>query len=203
MSKNFDYSSKEVSLKIEKALKSAEKIGEGHNGVVFLFKDGKTIKFFRRHSAWQDEAYILQKVKGSKFFPKIIEVGDNYIVRDYVDGIRLDKYLRTNKIDKYLARSLYEMILEFERLKFRRLDIRCKDIFYNIEEKRVKIIDPKNNYSKKVSYPRHLMKGLYKKNALDEFLMYILKFDRKKGKVWREKIDTYISTINEEFEKKE
>ena len=120
MSKNFDYSSKEVSKNIEEGLQTAKKIGEGHNGVVFLFKDGRTIKFFRRHDAWQDESYILKKVDGSKFFPKIKEIGDNYIVRDYVDGERLDKYLKDHKMDAKLAGALFDMTVEFERLKFRK-----------------------------------------------------------------------------------
>lgn len=198
MSKNFDYSSSEVSRKIEMALRDAKKIGEGHNGVVFLFKDGKTIKFFRRSGAWRDESYILKKVKGSKFFPKIIEVGDNYIVRDYVDGIRLDKYLKTHEMDDALAKSLYEMVLEFERLRFRRLDIRCKDIFYDTKKKRVRIIDPKNNYSKRVTYPRHLMKGLYKKGALDGFLVRVIEYDDNRGRYWKNKIDRYLIDMHME-----
>ncbi|MGL4760294.1 MAG: hypothetical protein ACRC6T_03060 [Sarcina sp.] len=194
MSKNFDYSSKGVSKNIEEGLQSAKKIGEGHNGVVFLFKDGKTIKFFRRHDAWQDESYILKKVDGSKFFPKIKEVGDNYIVRDYVDGERLDKYLKDHKMDSRLARALFDMTVEFERLKFRRLDIRCKDIFYNLKTGKVKIIDPKKNYSKKVSYPRHLMKGLYKKDALKIFLNFVKSVNSKKGCMWEVRIESYLKS---------
>lgn len=194
MSKNFDYSSKDVPKKIEDALKNATKLGEGHNGVVFLFENGDTIKFFRRHDAWLDESYILKKVKGSKFFPHIREVGDNYIVRDYVGGERLDKYLKSNKMDKTLAKELYAMILEFERLKFKRLDIRCKDIFYDTKTCKVMIIDPKKNYSKKVSYPRHLMKGIYKKDALKDFLEIIKSIDPKRGRHWEMKIEGYLKS---------
>ena len=192
MSKNFDYSSNEVSKELEHALRDAVKIGEGHNGVVFLFEDGKTIKFFRRPRSWQDESYILKRVNGSKFFPKVYEVGNNYIIRDYVPGVRLDKYLRKNRVDENLARQLYKMVIEFEKLKFKRLDIRCKDIFYNLETKKVMIIDPKKNYSRKLSYPRHLMKGLEKRGELDYFLKVVNKIDSKRGKYWTEKIEKYF-----------
>lgn len=192
MSKNFDYSSCDVTKKMEVALKNAEKIGEGHNGVVFLLKDGSTVKFFRKHSAWEDESYILKRVQGSKFFPDVHEVRDNYIVREYVKGIRLDKYLKNNKMDAKLAKSLYDMIIEFEKLKFKRLDIRCKDIFYDTETKKIRIIDPKNNYAKKVSYPRHLMKGIDKKGQLDYFLKKVCEFDKKRGKIWSVKIERYL-----------
>ncbi|MGL4740061.1 MAG: hypothetical protein ACRC41_04555 [Sarcina sp.] len=194
MSKNFDYSSKDVSKSVEKALRKGEKIGEGHNGVVFLLEDGNIIKFFRRHGAWLDESYILKRVKGSKFFPKIIEIGDNYIVREFVAGERLDKYLKTNSMDKALAKALFEMTKEFEKLKFKRVDIRCKDIFYNIDEKKIMIIDPKKNYDKKVSYPRHLMKGLYKKDALTTFLNFMKDFDEKKAVIWSVKIEAYLKS---------
>ena len=196
MSKNFDYSSNEVSKELEYALKEAVKIGEGHNGVVFLFKDGKTIKFFRRPRSWKDESYILKKVNGSKFFPKVYEVGNNYIIRDYVPGVRLDKYLRRNKVDEDLARELYKMVIEFERLKFKRLDIRCKDIFYNLETKKVMIIDPKKNYSRKLSYPRHLMKGLKGINVLNQFLFYVESFDEKTALEWEKKINQYYYKEN-------
>ena len=39
MSKNFDYSLKDISSNLEKSLKEAELLGEGHNGVVFLLKN--------------------------------------------------------------------------------------------------------------------------------------------------------------------
>ena len=194
MSKNFDYSSNYVTKDVEKNLRTAKKIGEGHNGVVFLFKDGRTIKFFRRRDAWKDESYILKKVEGSKYFPKIKEVGDNYIVREYVEGERLDKYLKSHQIDEKLAETLYHMISEFEKLKFRRLDIRCKDIFYNEKKGSIKIIDPKGNYSKKVSYPRHLMKGLFKRDALKTFLKVAKNIDNKKGSIWEFKIQAYLKS---------
>ena len=54
------------------------------------------------------------------------------------------------------------MILEFERLGFKRIDIRCKDIYIQ-DDYTLKIIDPKNNYKKRVSFPRHLFKGLFKR----------------------------------------
>ncbi len=69
------------------------------------------------------------------------------ILYEYVDGIRLDKYLRRGNLDEELCKELYLMILEFERLGFKRIDIRCKDIYIQ-DDYTLKIIDPKNNYKK-------------------------------------------------------
>ncbi|MFR5266050.1 hypothetical protein [Clostridium sp.] len=192
MSKNFDYSSLEVSKELEDEMKSAIKIGEGHNGIVFLLNNNRSVKFFRRHQSWIDEAYILKRVRGSRFFPRVHEIGDNYIVRDYVEGCRLDKYLKDHRMDKILAKEIYDMIDEFSRLRFKRLDIRCKDLFYNTKTCKLMVIDPKKNYIKRVSYPRHLMKGLWKRGVLEEFLDIIKDIDREKAIYWKYKINRYL-----------
>ncbi|HAT4306966.1 TPA: hypothetical protein I9080_000729 [Clostridium perfringens] len=190
MSKNFDYSLKDISSNLEKSLKEAELLGEGHNGVVFLLKNNKAIKIFRRMSVWKDESSILKRVRKSRFFPRIYEAKQGYIIREYVDGVRLDKYLRRGNLDEELCKELYLMILEFERLGFKRIDIRCKDIYIQ-DDYTLKIIDPKNNYRKRVSFPRHLFKGLFKRDELNRFLNYVAEIDKKRAHIWREKFEIY------------
>ena len=195
MSKNFDYSLKDISSNLEKSLKEAELLGEGHNGVVFLLKNNKAIKIFRRMSVWKDESSILKRVRKSRFFPRIYEAKTGYIIREYVDGIRLDKYLRRGNLDEELCKELYLMILEFERLGFKRIDIRCKDIYIQ-DDYTLKIIDPKNNYKKRVSFPRHLFKGLFKRDELNRFLNYVDEIDEKRAHIWREKFEIYAEDKN-------
>lgn len=190
MSKNFDYSLRYVSNSLEKSLREGEFLGEGHNGVVFLLENNKVVKIFRRINVWKDESSILKRVRKSRFFPKIYEFKEGYIIREYVEGIRLDKYLRNENLDRDLCKELYLMILEFEKLGFKRIDIRCKDIYIQNNYK-LKIIDPKNNYKKKVSFPRHLFKGLFKRDELDRFLDYVEEVDKKKAHIWREKFELY------------
>ncbi|KXA11196.1 hypothetical protein [Clostridium perfringens] len=190
MSKNFDYSLKDISSNLEKSLKEAELLGEGHNGVVFLLKNNRAIKIFRRMSVWKDESSILKRVRKSRFFPRIYEAKQGYIIREYVDGVRLDKYLRRGNLDEELCKELYLMILEFERLGFKRIDIRCKDIYIQ-DDYTLKIIDPKNNYRKRVSFPRHLFKGLFKRDELNRFLNYVAEIDEKRAHIWREKFEIY------------
>lgn len=195
MSKNFDYSLKDISSNLEKSLKEAELLGEGHNGVVFLLKNNKVIKIFRRMSVWKDESSILKRVRKSRFFPRIYEAKPGYIIREYVDGVRLDKYLRRGNLDEELCKELYLMILEFERLGFKRIDIRCKDIYIQ-DDYTLKIIDPKNNYKKRVSFPRHLFKGLFKRDELNRFLNYVAEIDEKRAHIWREKFEIYAEDKN-------
>lgn len=190
MAKNYCYSMN-LSENAEKMLRQGEYLGEGHNGVVFLLPDNLVMKVFKSREVLCDESYILYKTRKSKYFPHIVETGDYYIIREYVTGERLDKYLKDNSLNRKLAENLYELTKEFSRLHFKRKDIRCKDIFVK-EDMSLMVIDPKNNYDKVVDYPRHLMKGLNKFGALDEFLAVVKQKDKKKYKLWKIKINKYL-----------
>ncbi|MGG5462619.1 hypothetical protein [Clostridium sp. B9] len=195
MSRNFDYSLHYISDNLEKDLRECTYLGEGHNGVVFLLKDNRAIKIFKYDKVWKDESSILERVSKSRFFPKLYETGERYIVREFVDGICMDKYLRRNTLNKKLCEELYLMILDFEKLGFKRVDIRCKDIYIQ-SDFTLKIIDPKNNYKRKVPYPRHLLKGLYKRKELENFLEYVGEVDEERKLCWEKKFDKYFQEKN-------
>lgn len=193
--RNFDYSL-DIPKSLEKELRNAKYIGQGHNGIIFMLSDKKIVKFFRKITAWEDESDILRRVHRSKFFPEIYESGPKYIIREYVDGVRLDKYLANNPLNNRICEELYDMLKEFEKLNFTRLDIRCKDLFVQ-KDYSIRIIDPKNNYKKIVPYPRHLMKGLEKREALDYFFKYVEKKSLRDYIYWKYKFDNYKEEIKE------
>lgn len=190
LARNIDYSV-DFTEEIESEFKKAEFLGEGHNGIVYSLPGDKIIKIFREKKVCDEETDILLKVKGSEFFPVIHNCGELYIVRDYVGGERLDKYVKDNGLNKEICKSLLDMTNEFIRLGFTRIDIRCKDIYVQ-ENMSVVIIDPKNNYTKKVSYPRHLMKGLFNLDALEVFFENVSQLDREKYILWKYKMGKYI-----------
>ncbi len=103
----------------------------------------------------------------------------------------MDHYIKQNGINKRLTHNIIKLIKEFERLKFKKLDIRCKDIYVD-KKCKLRIIDPKNNYSKTVIYPRHLMKGLNKLKVLDEFLLQVKKEDQKYYDLWSIRMQDYL-----------
>ena len=182
--------------KTEKIIREAEYLGKGNNGVVYLLPDNKIIKIFNSSKVCKDEYNTLIRSKKSKYFPRVYEHGKHYIIRDFVGGIRLDKYLRRNNMNRTLAEHLVKLMKDFKKLGYKRLDIRCKDLYVQ-EDFSVKVIDPKNQFTKVVHYPRHLMKGIYKRNKLDEFLFFVADIDPELHKYWSEKIYLYIC---EEFE---
>ncbi|MEW8957167.1 protein kinase, partial [Clostridium sp.] len=167
------------SVNIEKYLRESEVLGHGNNGIVYLLPNGRVMKVFGRKKVCDDEYFILKKAsKKSPHFPKVYERGENYIIRDYVGGKRLDKYLKKHKLDRVLCINLINLIKDFEKLEFKKLDIRCKDLYVQ-SDLTLKIIDPKQSYTKNVPYPRHLMKGIEKKGQLSIFLSILNDYDKE------------------------
>jgi RIO-like serine/threonine protein kinase len=110
---------------------------------------------------------------------------EHYIVRDYVGGEPLSKYIKENSINKNIVLSLIELLEEFVRLGFTKLDVRCRDLMIQ-PNGNIMVIDPKSSYTRNMGYPRHLMKGLKKLGALDEFID-ILKQERPDlYEMWKE-----------------
>ena len=176
--------------KTEELFRDAVFLGQGNNGVVYKLPENKIIKLFADKNICKEEGDILYRANGSRFFPKLYKRGDLYIVRDMVEGTQLDKYIKKQGLSREVSENIYYLLMEFKRLKFSKIDTRCKDI-YVMNNKKVMLIDPKKCYSRKISYPRHLMKGLLKLKVLDEFLYYISNIDEKKSLQWRYKFDKY------------
>lgn len=189
MKKKFAYSA-DFDESTEKLFREANYLGEGHNGIVYELPNRKAIKIFLRKKVCSDEGSILAKTNGSKYFPYLYKRGKYYVVRDLVEGKRLDKHIKQNGLSERLIKNIYELLSEFKRLKFKKLDVRCKDVYVSDNEK-LMIIDPKKAYTRKVDYPRHLMKGLNKVGVLDEFLKGIKKIDSKKAISWELKFRRY------------
>jgi hypothetical protein len=115
----------------------------------------------------------------------------NYMIRDYVGGITLKKYIKKHGLDRDLAIKIIDMLEEFKRLNFRKLDIRCKDIMVK-PDGCLMVIDPKKFYSKKRDFPRHLSKGLDKLGVLDAFMDIVREERPKLYKQWEKKVSEYI-----------
>ncbi|MBE6062305.1 MAG: protein kinase [Clostridium butyricum] len=192
MKKNFAYSA-DFDENTERLFREATYLGQGNNGVVYELPGNKVIKLFLSPKVCNDEGSILFKTKGSKYFPKLYTKGRLYIVREMVQGEQLDKYIKQNGLSDQLIENIYNLLKEFKKLKFKKIDTRCKDIFVSDDES-LMIIDPKKAYVRKVDYPRHLMKGLYKLGVLDRFFNRLREIDKKTSKEWKEKFDKYCES---------
>lgn len=180
-----------LNSRVEKILRTSEFLGSGHNGIVYLLPDKRVIKIFKNKKICQTEYNIFMRTNKSKYFPKVYEHGSYYIIRDYAPGIRLDKYIKKHGINNEISCNIVKLIKEFKKLKFNKLDIRCKDLYLK-EDFSITVIDPKNNYSKKVIYPRHLMKGLNRLGVIEEFLDLVRAQDFEIYKLWNFRFKQYL-----------
>ncbi|WP_244834891.1 protein kinase [Clostridium sp. BJN0001] len=194
MKKNFAYSADFDEI-TENEFRKAKYLGRGNNGIVYELPNNKVIKIFLKRKVCKDEGSILYKTNGSKYFPKLYARGSLYVIRAKVYGERLDKYIKKYGLSDELSLNVYNLLNEFKRLKFLRLDTRCKDIYVDSDQS-VMLIDPKKAYKRKVDYPRHLMKGLDKIGALDTFLSQVGKINKKKQIKWIKKYARYKETLN-------
>ncbi|MEW9124067.1 MAG: hypothetical protein AB2421_15250, partial [Thermotaleaceae bacterium] len=89
------------------------------------------------------------KINGSPIIPKLYEVGENYIIMEYIDGPDLRDYLRVKrKISKNMAKRILLLFYEMERLGFTRMDISLRHILLS-KEKGLKIIDHFHAFSQR------------------------------------------------------
>lgn len=116
------------------------------------------------------------------------------MIREYVEGDVLPKYIRKHGFNYELGKKIIELLKEFKILKFTKIDLRCKDIFVQPNGD-LKVIDPKKFYTKDRDFPRHLSKGMYKLKILDSFLEVLKKEDPTLFDDWTPKIMNYIKEL--------
>lgn len=172
-------------------------LGKGHNGIVYLLPDGKVIKVCFTEKSCKSEYYILNKVNGNKYFPRVYGICGNYMIRDYVGGKSLKDYIKEYGFNRDIALKVILLFEEFDKLKFTKRDIRCKDIFVQ-PDATLKVIDPKKCYSKDRDFPRHLSKGFEKLGVLDYFMEVVKEEKPKLYRKWFSKVKEYIREISEE-----
>ncbi|MEL7566125.1 MAG: serine/threonine protein kinase [Dehalobacterium sp.] len=150
-------------------------IGRGHQGKVYLLPNDKVLKVFHNPDSCARQVEILLKAQNSRFFPTVFGYDNNSIVMSFVYGSTLSFYLKQNNITKHLSLELVQLIIEFKKLHFTKLDMRLGHIFLQPDET-VKVIDPRGSYEKKRPYPRSMLRGLQRVGELRNFFNYI-KYD--------------------------
>lgn len=190
MPRIYSYSA-DFDTETEKLFKEAIFLGEGHNGIVYELPNNKAIKIFQEVKCCKEEGEILRRVSKSKYFPRVYKIGKFYIVRDKIQGNRLDSYIKKKGFSYEISEGLYNLLSEFKNLNFTKIDARCRDI-YITNNRGIMVIDPKQCYSKKVNYPRHLMKGLEKIGVLESFLEDIRLINKKSAMEWEKRYNQYI-----------
>lgn len=156
-------------------VKECEFLGKGKEGAVYLTPEGYALKVFYNKRKALDEAKLLEQVKDSRFFPKVLFIVNNMILRDFVQGDNLYGYIKKNNLSYNISTEIIDLIEEFKRLKFTRLDIRNAHIFVDENEK-IQVIDPRKVFVKNTPFPKEIIKVLVKLNVFEDFLKHLLNY---------------------------
>jgi predicted Ser/Thr protein kinase len=171
-------------------IKECEFLGKGDEGAVYLTPEGFALKIFYVKKKAESEVAILEKANGSRFFPKVLFITENKVLRDYVEGTNLYEYISKNGLSYNLSIEILELIEEFKRLNFKRIDIRNAHIFVNKDEK-IQVIDPRKVFEKDIPYPKEMVKILVKLNMFDEFLKHLLAYNENLLNYWIKAYEYY------------
>lgn len=156
-------------------VKECKFLGKGKEGAVYLTPEGYALKVFYNKRKALDEAKLLEQVKDSRFFPKVLFIVNNMILREFVKGDNLYDYIKKNNLSYNISTEIIDLIEEFKRLKFTRLDIRNAHIFVDENEK-IQVIDPRKIFVKNIPFPKEIIKVLVKLNVFEDFLKHLLNY---------------------------
>lgn len=145
-------------------------LGAGTQGKVYKIDSQRCIKIFKRKQICADEIETLAMAQVDSHFPKLYEFGNEYIIREYIDGIELDKYLLSHPLTPEISSKIIEIYEAMNIVGFSRLDAALFHIFLTPSDE-IKLIDTARAMKKKSIYPALIIKGLrdlgYKKQFLD------------------------------------
>ncbi|MEQ8197546.1 MAG: AarF/UbiB family protein [Clostridiaceae bacterium] len=158
-------------------------LGQGRNGHVYLLPDGKVLKIFFEEIYCKHEYDILQSVNENKHFPKVYEYKENCMIREYIDGIPIKNYIETNGLNRNLIINIVNLIEDFRKSGFTKLDIRCAHIFIQNDES-IRVIDPRCTYTKVIPYPYSILKCLDRLDVLEKFFSCLKEIDNELFQNW-------------------
>ena len=147
-------------------------LGKGTQGKVYKIDEEKCIKVFKRKNYCENEVFTLLISQNDSHFPKLYSYGDNYIIRELIKGIDLDKYLLNNSLTPALSNKILELYDAMYRVGFSRLDTALFHIFITDNED-IKLIDTARAMSKNVVYPHLIIDGLKTLGYKNQFLSYV------------------------------
>lgn len=158
--------------------------GEGAQGKVYLLDDHRCVKVYYKSKYFYRELASLKRAAAEPTFPRLYEWDNNYIIREFIPGMELNRYLENYPLTKDLAAQLLEIYHAFKRLGFKRLDSRIDHIIITPEHK-LRLIDPTNAMKHTELHPNRLLTGLAAKGYRERFLEYVKQLDPDLWSAWR------------------
>lgn len=158
-------------------LRSLQCIGSGMHGKVYKIDNNKCIKIFKKAMVCQKEVETLAMAQSNKFFPKLYDFGDKYIIREFIEGIELDRYLKSNALTLDISSNIINIYKAFIEVGFSRHDTALLHIFITPCND-FKIIDTAKAMTYSTKYPKIILRDLKVLGYKDMFLEHVQLLDR-------------------------
>lgn len=149
-----------------------EFIGKGTQGKVYKIDSQRCIKIFKSKSDCSDEIKTLLMAQSDIHFPILYEYGSNYIIREYINGIELDKYLSKYKLTPQISNKLIELHEAMVKVGYLRQDAAIFHIFI-MPSGELKLIDTAKAMKKISTIPNLLISGLEDLGYKKEFFNFL------------------------------
>jgi predicted Ser/Thr protein kinase len=147
-------------------------VGEGMHGKVYKINSHKCIKIFKKSETCQKEIETLAMAQGNEIFPRIYDFGEKYIVREFIDGIELDKYLKDNTLTPDISKNLISVYKALGQVGYLRQDTALLHIFVTPNGS-LRVIDTAKAMYEKRKYPKLIMDDLKKLGYRSLFLDHV------------------------------
>ena len=162
--------------------KDCKFLGKGKEGEVYLTPEGYALKIFYKKKKAKEEVELLEVASESRFFPNVVFIAQNMILKEYID---------LNELSYNLSCEIIDLVEDFKNMKFTRINIRNAHIFVDEYEK-IHVIDPRKVFSKNTPYPKDIVKILVKSNVFDDFIKYLLDYKPDLINYWIAAYDDYV-----------
>ncbi|WP_291649316.1 hypothetical protein [Clostridium sp.] len=147
-------------------------LGSGTQGKVYKIGTEKCIKIFKKKQSCRNEIQTLLMAQANPHFPKIYSYGKKHIIREYIDGIELNKYLLSHPLTSDISSKIIDIYDAMYSIGYARLDSALFHIFLTPLND-IKLIDTAKAMKKKRVYPKLIIKGLDNLGYKEEFLNFV------------------------------
>lgn len=165
-------------------IKYLELLGKGTQGKVYKIDNEKCIKIFKNKKECQEELNTLIIAQKDNHFPKLYEYDEDYIIREYINGVELDEYLSTQGPTPQIFDKIIKLYEAMHKVGYTRLDAAIFHIFVTPEDE-LKLIDTAKALRKKTLIPSLLISGIERLSLKDDLFSYLRNYRPDLYNIWK------------------
>lgn len=167
-------------------------IGKGAHGAIFKLDKGKCVKIYSDNHNAEKEAASYKIGQSSAIVPRLYEVGENYIVMEYIEGISVWKHLSDKKgISLDITKKIILLLKEMKQLGFTRIDSSLRHIIITKDET-LKAIDLVYAYIRIDKKPVKIFTELKRLGLVKEFMNHVKTIDITLYNEWNKTMAEFI-----------